>query len=119
MQYGAIVEHHGSWVLRYYDTVLHEGKPVRKKIFKRLAKIGPDYPNRRSVLLLAEKYLAPINAGTAVPESSMKLSAFIEDILLPWAEKNLRASTVKHYKKDLQAAPREQLAMLESTHRDG
>jgi hypothetical protein len=64
MQRGTIIKHHGAWSLRYYETVLKDGKPIRKKSFRRLAPVSPEYPNKRSVLLLAEKILAPVNTGT-------------------------------------------------------
>ncbi len=101
MQRGTIVKHHGSWVLRYYETFLKDGQRVRRKSFKRLAPVSADYPTKRSVLLLAEKTLAPINAGTQQPESAMRVVDFIENVFLPYVLKELRPATYKNYKKDL------------------
>ena len=101
MQRGTILKHHGSWCLRYYETVLKDGRRVRKKAFKRLAPVSADYPTKRSVLLLAEKTLAPINTGTQQPESAMSVTAFIENVFLPYVEKEMRPATYKNYKKDL------------------
>lgn len=100
MQRGTITKHHGSWVLRYYDLEIRDGKKFRKKAFKRLAPISPDHPNKRSVLLLAEKVLSPINSGHIQPESAMRVVDFIDQIYLPFVKTELRPSTHKDYKKD-------------------
>jgi integrase len=97
LQRGSIRHHHGSWTLFYYDTILADNKPVRKLVSKRLASVGDDYPTKRSVLLLAEKILAPLNAGTQVPESTMSVLAFIENVYLPYVKNELRPSTYKDY----------------------
>lgn len=97
MQRGTIVRQNGKWCLRYYETVLRDSVPVRKKSFRVLAPIGKDYPSRTSVLTLADKILAPVNAGQSVPESSLTFVAFIDNHYLPWAKKSLRPSTIKGY----------------------
>jgi integrase len=101
VQRGTILKHHGSWVLRFYETVIQDGRRVRKKSFKRLAPVCTDYPTKRSVLLLAEKILAPINAGTQQPESAMRVVDFIDNVFLPYVLKELRPATYKNYRKDL------------------
>jgi integrase len=100
MQKGYIYKQHGSWVLQYYDIVLESGIRVRKKSFHTLARVGPEYPNKSSVLLLAQKHLALINSGQLTPESSMRVTDFIEDIYLPHIKETLRPSTYKNYKTD-------------------
>jgi integrase len=52
---------------------------------------------KRSILLLAEKILAPLNAGTQVAESSMSVQDFIDNVYLPHVKKELRPSTYKDY----------------------
>ena len=101
MQRGTILKHHGSWCLRYYETVVSDGQRVRRKSFKKLASVSEEYPTKRSVLLLAEKVLAPINVGSQTPESSIRVVNFIELIFLPYVLKELRPATYKNYKKDL------------------
>jgi integrase len=101
MQRGHITKHRGNWCLRYYEWVLRDGAKVRKKSFHRLAPVSKDYPNKRSVLLLAEKVLAPHNTGNVQAASSMTVAEFIENVFLAHAKKNLRPSTVKHYEKDI------------------
>ena len=100
MQRGTIIKHHGSWALRYYDTEIHNGVRIRKKVFKKLVPVSPDYPSKRSVEKLAWKVLEPVNAGRLQPESSMLLSDFIENIYLPSVKETLRPSTYKDYKHD-------------------
>jgi integrase len=97
MQRGQIYRHNGSWLLRFWD-VSASGR-VRRAV--KLAPIDKDYPTKRSVLLLAEKHLAPLNAGQVQPESALSVVKFIEDFYLPFVEKELRASTYKDYKKDI------------------
>ena len=101
MQRGTILKHHGSWCLRYYETIVEGDQRLRRKSFKRLAPVSDEYPTKRSVLLLAEKVLAPINVGSQTPESSIRVVDFIELIFLPYVLKELRPATYKNYKRDL------------------
>ena len=101
MQRGQILKHHGAWLLRFYDTELVNGKPVRVRRAKRLAPISPEFPTKRSVLTLAEDVLGPINRATQTPDSSMLVTDFIELRYLPHVQKNLRPSTYKDYKRDI------------------
>jgi integrase len=97
MQRGTIRKHHGAWTLFYYDTVLQNGQRIRKKVSKKLADVSDEYPTDRSVWSLADKILAPLNAGTQVAESSMTVLKFIEDVYLPHVKHELRPSTYKDY----------------------
>jgi integrase len=103
MQRGTIFKQNGSWVLRYWDKVLDDGVPVRRKAFHKLARVGPDYPTKTSVAHLAQSHLAPINTGLLTPESAMRVVDFIENIYLPYVKATLRASTYKDYAKDAYA----------------
>jgi len=58
MQRGQIYKKNGSWLLRYW-YISTRGR-IRRAT--RLAPVGKDYPNKRSVLLLAEKVLGPLMA---------------------------------------------------------
>lgn len=101
MQRGLIYKESGSWLLRYYETELVDGKPFKKRKCAKLTRISPEYPTKRSVLLLAEKILSPINSGQFSPEATQRLVDFIEKFYLPHAKKVLRPSTVKGYEKDI------------------
>jgi hypothetical protein len=91
LQGGTILRHHGSCALRYYDTEVRNGVHVRKKIFKQLAPVGPEYPNNRSVEPLAWKVLEPVNSGRLQPESSVLVSQFVEDTYLPFVKETFAA----------------------------
>jgi integrase len=99
MQRGRIYRHHGSWLLQFYDDVLIDGKKTRKRTCVKLAPANKDFLTKRSVLLLAERHLAPVNSGQLQPESAVLVADYIEKIYLPAAEKRLRPSTVKDYKE--------------------
>ena len=94
----------------YYDTVYRDGRPKRVRVRVKLAPISEAYPTKRSVRLLADEKLEPVNQKRVTPESSLKVSEFIEKSYLPAMETKLRPSTVlncktsiygKHLKKRL------------------
>jgi integrase len=97
MQRGYLYKRNGSWLLRYYDTVIAGGKTRRIQV---AAKIGDvkDYPTKSAVRLIADKHLAPLNAKETTPESSQTVSEFIELVYFPTSKSRLRASTIKGYK---------------------
>jgi integrase len=99
MQRGRIYRHHGSWLLQFYDDVIVDGKNTRKRTCVKLAPANKDFPTKRSVLLLAEKHLSPVNSGELQPESAVLLTDYIEKTYLPAAEKRLRPSTIKDYRE--------------------
>jgi integrase len=101
MQRGTIIRQRDTWCVRFYEDIIKNGRVSRKKSFKVLAKVSKDYPTKTSVASLADKILEPINTGRQVPESSMKLTDFIENHYFPYARKALRPSTVKGYDKDI------------------
>jgi len=96
MQRGAIQKERKSWFLRYWETVLVDGKPARRRVCVRLAPASDD---RRTAELAADKILHPFNAKQVTPESSMLVSDFIRDIYLPYVKQELRPSTYKGYKE--------------------
>jgi integrase len=59
--------------------------------------VSDEYPTKRSVLLLADKVLQPLNTGTQVAESSLPVLKFIDDYYLPYVKNELRPSTYKDY----------------------
>src|ERR1700732_3915241 len=101
MQRGYIFRHRNGWYFRFYEAQNLEGLKIRKQFCKKLAPYNDDYPNKRSVLLLAEKILSPINTGQLQPESAMPVVDFIENHYLPHVKITLRASTYKDYRKDV------------------
>ena len=45
MQRGQIYKHNGSWLLRFWDVTLVEGKRKKVRRAQKLAQVGSDYPN--------------------------------------------------------------------------
>ena len=76
------------------------GIRTRVKVHKRLAPIGPAYPNKRSVEPLAYKHLRPLNTRLSTPESATPIIEFVETIYLPMVKQFLRPSTYKNYKRE-------------------
>ena len=78
MQNGLIYRVGNCWLLRYWTTVLEDGKPVKRRVAKKLATFSREYRTEASVRHLAARILAPINARTARPESTDTLAAFLQ-----------------------------------------
>jgi len=100
MQKGTITKHGRFWILRFWEWGIKDGVRVRKNAHKKLAPIGPAYPDKKSVEALAWKELEPINTRQQTPESATPIAEFIETIYLPMAKQFLRPSTYKNYKID-------------------
>ncbi len=98
MQTGSIIKHGKQWLLRYYEEVLENGKPVKRRVAKKLANVCDEYHNVASVRHLAAEMLAPINGKTALPESTDTVDHFIEHVYLPHCKETLRPSTSNGYK---------------------
>jgi integrase len=97
MQNGQIFKRGRSWVLKYYEPVLIDGKVKKRRTLKRLAPVDAEHSHESDVQHLAVGILAPINARTIRPESTELLVAFIEKIYMPMCSTELRPSTVKSY----------------------
>jgi integrase len=100
MQTGTITKHGRHWVLRFWEYQIRNGVRVRVNAHKKLAPIGPAYPDKKSVEGLAWKELEPINTRLQTPESATPITEFIETIYLPMVKQFLRPSTYKNYKTD-------------------
>jgi integrase len=100
-QNGYLFHRGKSWFLRYCDDVLKpDGTIKRKLICKKLdVEYGGEYRTEASVKTFVQEILAPVNAGVLNPSSTMLVADFVENIFLPqYAEKQLRASTLKGYR---------------------
>jgi integrase len=97
MQTGNIYKHGKWWVLRYYETVLQNGRPKRERVIKKLALIDDQYRTQSSVRQLADEILAPLNAGAA-PESVDSVRHFLKDIFLPYCDSAHKPSTARGYR---------------------
>jgi integrase len=101
MQRGTIIRHRASWTLLYYDTPIRAGKRVRVRVSKKLAPYQKERRIPASVRALADEILAPLNRKQLQPESSLKMTEFIENYYFPAVESELRPSTVMNYKKSI------------------
>ena len=101
MQRGSIIKRNGSWLLRYREPRVIDGKVKKVRAAIKLAQVSEEYPTKRSVLLLADKILHPLNSGHQVAESSLTVKQFINTVYLPHVKKTLRASTYKDYSQDI------------------
>ncbi len=98
MQRGTIIRHRSSWTLLYYDFQFRNGQRKRVRVSKKLARVSKEYPTERSVRHLADDILAPLNRKQLQPESSLKISDYIDDFYFPSVEDRLRPATIDAYK---------------------
>lgn len=101
MQRGTIIKHRNCWRVLFYDTQYRDGVKKRVRVSKKLAPISSVYPTASSVRQLADDILSPLNRKQVQPESSLKLTEFIEKSYFPAVEPKLRPSTFLNYKKSI------------------
>jgi integrase len=112
MQHGHVFKFRRSWFLKYYDVQLANGVRVSKRVCKKLAPVNETYRKKSDVQSLADKILTPINSGAIVPESSMKVSEFIENHYLPHVKATLRPSTYHDYSEVWRCHVKERIGKL-------
>lgn len=98
MQDGQLKRVGNCWLLRYYEEVLENGKPVKRRVARKIATYGDGYRTKADVAPLVKKFLAPINARLARPQSSDTVKEYIENVYLPVCQTKLRPSTCSGYK---------------------
>lgn len=95
-QTGYLFHRGQSWHLRYYDTDA-TGQRVQKCEKLEVPRSG-EYKTRSSVQPFVDKILKPLNGGMLVPQSTMRVSEFIEKVyLVEHVEKKLRPASRKQY----------------------
>jgi len=98
-QEGYLYRKGSLWLLRYYDSEFKADGTVRRaQKTKKLAKVGPECPNKTAARDLAREFLEPINLARNTPESAMTLIRFTEDRYLPFVEEHKRISTFRGYR---------------------
>jgi integrase len=100
-QSGYLFHRGKSWFLRYCDDVLKPDGTIRRKLMCKKLDVehGGEYRTEASVKPFVQEILAPVNAGLLNPSSTMPVADFVENVFLPqYAEKQLRASTLKGYR---------------------
>ena len=98
-QHGYLYRKGSLWLLRYYDSEFSPDGSVRRvQKTKKLAKVGPECPNKTAAQDLAREFLESINLARSTPESAMTLLCFAEGRYLPFVETHKRISTVSGYR---------------------
>jgi hypothetical protein len=83
-----------SKLLRYYDSEFAADGSIRRvQKTKKLAKVGPECPNKTAARDLAREFLEPINLAKKTPESRMTVVQFAEDRYLPFVQEYKRIGT--------------------------
>lgn len=98
-QRGYIWKENGAWYGRWRETVLVDGKPVRKQRAEKLADYCDDYRTKADVRPLLHERLEKVNGRDYDPQSTMPLADFFERVYLPHVTAEKRASTVKGYRE--------------------
>jgi len=99
-QSGHIYEASGAFFVRYYVSAIVDGKATRVQRSYRLCGKDDKYHSRtcKAVKQKAAEHMDTVNANAA-PVNDQTIAAFWEKTYLPFAEENLRASTVHGYKQ--------------------
>jgi len=99
-QSGYVYEASGAFFVRYYVTEIVDGKPTRVQSSYRLCAKDDKYHSRtcKAVKQLAADHMAEVNAQTT-PTNNLSVADFWDKTYLPFAEENLRSSTVHGYKQ--------------------
>jgi hypothetical protein len=98
-QAGYLMRHRGWWVLRYRERVGVGGKIETVQRAKRLVPVDAEHKTKASVRDLAKRELEPLNRNVAEPLSITKLSDFVDQVYLPFANQQKRPSTYRGYKQ--------------------
>ncbi|HEV2616381.1 MAG TPA: site-specific integrase [Candidatus Acidoferrales bacterium] len=100
-QSGYLFRKGNSWFLRYSDSVRGEdGSIKRQQLCRKLpVAYGGAYKTKASVKPFVTDFLAPLNTGTANPQSTMSVTSFTEEVYFPLAEQSLRTCTVRGYRQ--------------------
>lgn len=107
-QKGFVFKASGGWYVKYRESVLEKGKPVRKLVTHRLADVDDYCKNKSDAIKKAKEFLAPFNDGKVTPASAMTLDEFVNakygaagSTIGYWeyAEQSVRPATLYGYKR--------------------
>jgi integrase len=96
-QKGYVFHKGTAWYVRFSDDVLVDGTVQRKQVCKKLdVAYGGEFKTKKSVAPFVQTILAPLNAGTLNPQSTMTVAAFVDTVYIPqYIEKTLRPASQK------------------------
>jgi len=98
---GTICRHREWWVLRYRERI-RDGETIRSiQRSKRLAPVDAMHKTRKSVALLAETILEPLNRASRAssPLIANRLGDFVDNVYLPHIESKRKPSTYRGYRQ--------------------
>jgi integrase len=100
-QTGHVYETSGAFYIRYRQTELVDGKPERKQVSERLCDKDTQHysVSCKAVRRLRDHHMLKINGHQPTAQHSLTVTEFWLGTYLPFAEKNLRPSTVYGYKQ--------------------
>jgi integrase len=87
-----------SWFGRWYEDTIVDGTVVRRQHSERLCTYSDSYRTKKDVQPLLDEKLKPLNERRAKPESTLSVAKYAEEFFLPFAESELKPSTVHGYK---------------------
>jgi hypothetical protein len=91
-QKGQLLLSNGAFYVRYYK----DGKRVAHRL---CSKDDKHYAiDSKAVKLLRDQHMIKVNSGAAEPDKTT-VADFYSETFLPWAEQNLKPSSVHGYKK--------------------
>ena len=97
-QEGYIFRVKRSWYGRWYRDEIENGITVRRQHSEKLCEYSNRFRSKKDVKpLLAEK-LGPVNEGRCSAESTMTITEYASRLYFPYAESELKASTIHGYK---------------------
>ena len=102
-QRGQIFKHHRAWFGRWrrdeIETLPDGSKQiVRRQHCEKLADCSDRYRCKRDVQPLLDEKLKPLNEGRTSAESTLSVANYAENFFLPYAERELKPSTVHGYR---------------------
>jgi integrase len=97
-QQGYLYPNHGSWFVRYWETVRNpDGSLSRKNPAHRLASVK-DYPRRADVIPLKNRFMERLNRIGFTPETGISLVDFAEKAFFSACEQRLSGAGTKCYR---------------------
>ena len=97
-QQGSLYQDHGSWYIRYWETVRNEdGTTKRRNPAHRLAS-AKDYPKKSDVVPLKNQFMDRLNKIGFTPEVGVSVIDFVEKTFLPGCKRRLSGAGVKCYR---------------------
>ena len=103
MQTGTLSRRGNWWYLRFYEPALIGEEVVKRQRAVKLVKVSEEFPDEASVrrARLERQILAPVNTGTASPDSTQPAAEFIEFVYMPHVQTELKPKTYSVYMYNL------------------